>query len=310
MAPMVQDHEDVIGSRLAAAGAAGMALSFGAVVAVAGLPFFRVAGLVLGLLMVLMAVGLWLRWPGAIVLGIIVGGLAVGFGLPALLAAGDDVYEQVPSVWSALTPAIAFGLGAIVLIGGLASVVPAGRVGRVVAVVLLVLGVVVGGLGVRRMFEHHEVRGAGPPVACGTVFRPAPNAPGQCWGKLGPARGDARSMVSWGAVLVFAGLGLLPTQFGRRAWSAVAVAGGAVAIGVAWIAASMPLQSNSCRALNEAYTGPVCDGLRHGLTGVTVFYALLGGLLVAGGLAGVGRGVGRVRAGRRPVGPAGGSTAG
>jgi hypothetical protein len=285
VAPAVHD-DDLIGSRLATVGAAGLALSFGAVVALAGLPFFRIVGLVLGLLMALMAVGLWRRWPGAIVLGIIVGGLAVGFGLPALLGAGDDVYEQVPSVWSAVTPALAFGLGAMVLIGGLASVVPAGRVGRVVAVVLVVLGIVVAGLGARRMLEHHEVRGPGPAVDCGTVFRPAPNGPNQCWGKLGPARGDARSMLSWGAVLVFAGLGLLPTQFGRRAWLAVAVASGAAAIGVAWIAASMPLQSNSCRSSNEAYTGPVCDGLRHGLTGVTILYAALGVVLVVGGLLG------------------------
>jgi hypothetical protein len=269
-----------------------MALAFVAVVAFAGLPFLRVLGVVLAPPMALLSLGLWRRWTAAVVLGIVVGGFAVWVGVPTLLAAGDDAYEQVPSAYNALVPAITFGLGVMLLVGSAASVVRTGRVGQIVAAVALVLGVVLSGVGVWRLLEPQRAPGAGSGVEadCGSAFEPPSylaGASGRCWEVLSPARTDGRQLLALGATLGTFGLGLGAGQVGRRAWPWVSITLGVVALVAAWATASMPLQSVSCLASNESYTGPVCDGLRQGLTGVTVAYLVAGIALWAVGLTGL-----------------------
>lgn len=292
----------VRGSRWAgimgAAGAAAMAVGLVAMATFWSVPgSVRVVCTVLAVLVAVLALGLWHRSPAAIAFGMVLGAFVVLVGVEEVLAAGDNVYEQYPHASDLWTVALLLVLGAWVLVAATASVPPAGRVGRWVALFAVVAGLGLMGAGARWLLEVHPL-GAVPSggansvpttgvSTCGSAFDPGPaNLATACWEQLVDARDDGRLALAIGAAVALAGAGLVLGQFGRRAWPAVSAGGGALTIGLAVWLRAMPLQSTYCTASYEQFDGAVCDGLRSARSVVWLLFVVVGAGLVVAGVVG------------------------
>jgi hypothetical protein len=243
----------------------------------------------------LLAVGLVRQWAFAGVTALVLGAAGLVLGVFGLLGVGDSVYDRVLQAPDLIFPFVIISVAGMLLAAGLAWVPPRGRVGRRVAAVVAVVGVVLSGLGVAWLLEVHSPTNATPGAAnatwdCGSAYSPGSTSsyPGSgCPEALDAARTGGRSALSIGLTLVVVGVVGLATQVGwRRSWPFVCLAAAVLCVGVvAWFVA-LPLDGGRCGSVFSGSEGDACASMAGAIRRMTTTFAAAVPLFLVAGVAG------------------------